>query len=293
MPRSLYLGTSSWSFPGWAGLLYEREYREAALARHGLAAYSQHPLLTGAGVDRTFYAPLTAGDFARFADQVPDHFRFLVKAFSGLTTSPESARGERLGPGADVFLDPDYAMRAVVEPAVRGLRGKLGVILFQFSPLGPAFTRRPAAFAQQLAAFLGALPQGVPYAVELRDPELLGPDYERALREGGAVHCSSVHPRMPPVDRQVGSTGDGPLVMRWMLHPTQQYAAARERYFPFDRLVDEDLVNRGRIAAKVAEALDAGRDVHVIANNKAEGSAPQTLFALARAVVAARGARSG
>lgn len=294
LPRSLHLGTSSWTFPGWAGFVYDREYRESALARYGLAAYAQHPLLTGAGIDRTFYAPLAATEFAEFADQVPEHFRFLVKAYSGLTTAPDgrrgelSGRGERSGSAASVFLDPDHAMRTVVEPAVRGLRDRLGAILFQFSPLGPAFTRRPAAFAQALATFIGALPRSVPYAVELRDPELLGADYEAALRESGAVHCSNVHPRMPPVDRQVSAELPGPLVVRWMLHPAQQYEAAGERYAPFDRLVDEDPVNRSRIAARIAQALDAGREVHMIASNNAEGSAPQTLFALAAAVAEGR-----
>ena len=44
-PAGLRLGTSSWSFPGWAGLVYERTYSQSVLARHGLHAYAQHPLL--------------------------------------------------------------------------------------------------------------------------------------------------------------------------------------------------------------------------------------------------------
>ena len=39
------LGTSSWHFPGWAGLVWARAYSEAVVAKHGLAAYAQHPLL--------------------------------------------------------------------------------------------------------------------------------------------------------------------------------------------------------------------------------------------------------
>ena len=43
MPQGLFLGTSSWSFPGWAGLVYDREAAQSMLARQGLAAYAQHP----------------------------------------------------------------------------------------------------------------------------------------------------------------------------------------------------------------------------------------------------------
>src|SRR5262245_23045170 len=45
LPSDLYLGTSSWAFPGWQGLVYDRLATPSALARHGLAAYAQHPLL--------------------------------------------------------------------------------------------------------------------------------------------------------------------------------------------------------------------------------------------------------
>jgi hypothetical protein len=37
----LYLGTSSWSFPGWSGLVWDgRAHSDADLSRHGLTAYS-------------------------------------------------------------------------------------------------------------------------------------------------------------------------------------------------------------------------------------------------------------
>ncbi len=37
LPKNLHLGTSSLSFPGWAGIVYAQQYRVAELARHGLA----------------------------------------------------------------------------------------------------------------------------------------------------------------------------------------------------------------------------------------------------------------
>ena len=53
LPRRLRLGTSSWSFPGWRGLVYADACTPAQLAADGLQAYAQHPLLTTVGVDRT------------------------------------------------------------------------------------------------------------------------------------------------------------------------------------------------------------------------------------------------
>src|SRR5215470_6896343 len=85
LPSHLYLGTSSWAFPGWQGLVYDRAASASALARHGLAAYAAHPLLRTVCIDRTFYAPLSATDLAAYAAVVPDDFRFMVKAHAWCT----------------------------------------------------------------------------------------------------------------------------------------------------------------------------------------------------------------
>ena len=58
LPQDVYLGTSSWSFPGWQGLVYADAYSESLLAREGLAAYAQHPLLRMVGIDRGYYQPM-------------------------------------------------------------------------------------------------------------------------------------------------------------------------------------------------------------------------------------------
>src|SRR5512135_3008193 len=59
LPRDVRFGTSSWSFPGWTGLVYAREAGPDLLAREGLPAYARHPLFRTVGVDRTFYGPVT------------------------------------------------------------------------------------------------------------------------------------------------------------------------------------------------------------------------------------------
>lgn len=284
LPKNLHFGTSSWSFPGWVGIVYEQLYSASVLARYGLAAYARHPLLNAVNLDSTFYKVQTPEQLAKYAADVPDHFRFMVKAYSGLTAAPESSMALRRGV-EQVFLDARFAAHSVVKPLVEGLGAKLGALLFQFSPLGLRFTREPRVFAARLGEFLAALPSGPTYAVELRDPELLGSDYEGALRAAGAVHCSSVHSRMPSVDGQVPLSGKGPMLIRWMLHPGEDYQSAGTQYAPFDRLRAPDKLNRDRIAAMVGAGLSAGRDVHVIAANNAEGSAPLTLLELAKTIV--------
>jgi len=184
LPPALRLGTSSWSFPGWTGLVYARDASQLTLARAGLPAYARHPLLRTVGIDRTFYGPVPAETFRGWAAAVPEDFRFLAKAHEELTLArfPHHERyGARRGERSPRFLDAAYAADAVVAPFVEGLGDRAGPLVFQFPPQGRSVTANPAPFAERLGAFLRGLPRGPVYAVEFRDRELLASDVIRAL----------------------------------------------------------------------------------------------------------------
>lgn len=285
LPQKVRLGTSTWSFAGWRGLVYDGEHEETLLAREGLAAYAAHPLLRAVGVDRSFYAPIAPRTLEKLGAQVPADFRFLMKAHAAITT-PKSARRPAFLAGApQAFLDAEYARRVVVEPARAAWGEKLGVVLFQFSPLGERVWEHRARLLERLADFLHALPRGVPYAFEWRDPEILGADYHALLASEGGVHGGCAHPRMPPIDAQgADPAAAGPLVLRWLLRRDRAYEAARAAYAPFDRLVEPDLDARRRIVQLVREAVANGREAIVIVNNKAEGCAPLSVAELAAAI---------
>ena len=297
LPADIRLGTSSWFFPGWRGLVYEGLHPQTALSKKGLAAYAQIPLLRTVSLDRTFYAPITTIEYARYAAQVPDPFSFVVKApalVCDAVTRDEQGRGRVANPH---FLDPAIAAREFVVPCLEGLGTKAGPLVFQISPLPRGLVEEAAVLIEQLAVFFAALPTELGrlrplYALELRNAELLTPRLMRMLREVGVRYCVGLHDRMPEVERQEAALraldGDvpGDLVVRWNLHRGFLYQAAKQRYDPFDRLVDEDPETR-RILARMAQAaFRAGRKVWITANNKAEGSAPLSLLKLAGEIAA-------
>jgi uncharacterized protein YecE (DUF72 family) len=290
LPARLRLGTMSWSFPGWRGLIYGEQTSPKLLAAAGLTAYTKHPLLRTVEIDRSFYDPLPARYFAGVAEQVPDDFRFVVKAHEACTLVryPEHARyGNKQSQPNPRYLDPAYATDVVVGPTVEGLRDKLGVLLFQFAPQD-AGEARP--FADRLHAFLEALPRGVPYAVELRNTELLTRAYAHALN-GNAVHAHNVWGNMPSVLEQarlIPPAARKPLLIRWLMRRGDDYEGARSRFLPFSRLVEPDLTNRQAIATLLAKALAHGVPAFVVVNNKAEGCAPESIVELGRAVVRQR-----
>lgn len=295
LPCDIRLGTSSWFFTGWRGLVYEGVHPQTALSRKGLAAYAEIPLLRTVSLDRTFYAPISAVEYARYAHQVPDDFSFVVKApalVCDAVMRDEEGRGKVANPH---FLDAAIATREFVVPCLEGLGAKAGPLVFQVSPLPHGLVAEAATLIERLAAFFAALPRELGkhrplYALELRNAELLTPRLMHMLAAAEVRYCVGLHDRMPEVERQAVALraldGDvpGPLVVRWNLHRGFLYQAAKQRYEPFDKLLDEDIETRRILARLAVDAFRAKRKVWITANNKAEGSAPLSLLKLAEEI---------
>lgn len=290
-PR-VHLGTSSWHFPGWAGLVWDREHPEATLSRHGLAAYSRHPLLRCVSIDRSFYRPVDAATYARMAAQVPEDFRFVVKSPALVTDAhlrdPDSGRSLQPNPA---FLDPQLALESFVGPAVAGLDRKIGALVFQLSPLGAARLRDAGYLHARLdalfAACAPALPPPAVLALEVRDAALLTPGLAALLKRHGVRYCLGLHDRMPAIEDQLPmlrALWPGPLVCRWNLQRGLQYAQARNLFEPFDRIQAPDPGTRMVLARVIAGTVAAGYAAFATINNKAEGCAPASVIELARQI---------
>lgn len=294
MPERLHLGTSSWHYPGWAGLVWDGDYDERMLSREGLPAYASHPLLTTVCIDRSFYRPLTTAQYAKYAAQVPAGFRFVVKAPSLVTDAQirdEQGRARQSNP---TFLNPELARTAFAEPALEGLGEKLGALVFELSPLPGLLLTNTQELMARLAAMLDALPNLAPVApdaviaVEVRDPTLLTPVLAKTLREARATYCLGLHAKMPPITEQLPmlrALWPGPLVCRWnlnRLHGAYGYEKAQRLYAPYDQLHDPDPDTRAVLARVATATTRAGFPAYVTVSNKAEGCAPLTVLEFAR-----------
>ena len=283
LPGNVRFGTSSWSFPGWEGIVYPRRQTASRLAREGLIEYARHPLLTTVGIDRSFYAPIPREDLLNYAAQLPDGFLCCAKA-------PAAVTGASLPGGRAVnpdFLNPRRFEDEMLAPFREAFAAHTGPFLLQFPP-APRETRlTPAAFASALDRFLDALPRDFFYAVELRDPRLLTAEYRAVLLRHGAAHVYNAATGMPmPGEqaREVPVTAASFVVVRLLLRPGTGYEDRREEFVPFDRIIDENPEMR-RDTLDLIRAAE-GRPVYVLVNNKAEGCAPATIRALAEELAA-------
>ncbi|WP_437786092.1 DUF72 domain-containing protein [Sorangium sp. So ce1097] len=305
LPGGVLLGTSSWSFPGWQGLVYARRRSTEELARDGLAEYARHPLLTTVGIDRSFYAPVPDSDFRRYAAQLPAGFRCVSKALHAVVSQTLQHRGQAQAPPGEeeaqgtgrarVEPNPDFLsvplfLSRVAAPLLSAFRDHAGPVLLELPPVGAAHRLPPGAFFERLDAFLGALPRELTYAVEIRERAYLTGEYREILAARGVAHTYSYFRTMPTPGAQAGvvPVSNAPFALvRLLLKPGRRYETEQRRFHPFDRVVEPDPAMRAEVARIVCEAAALGMQSFVLVNNKAEGSAPLTVRAIAEEVAAA------
>lgn len=290
IPPLVRFGTSSWSFPGWSGLVYRRPRSQADLAREGLREYARYPLFGTVGIDRSYYAPLTGEDLQRYAAQLPPGFPCCAKvpALYASPVLPGGGRGSAAVANPD-FLSPEGFLADVVRPFLLHFRGHLGPFILEIPPVAPEARLDAEEFSDRLGRFLHALPRECPMSVELRDRRLLTPGYASVLTQTGAAHVMNYWSAMPMPGEQAAlvDVAAAPFaVVRLLLRPGTRYEARRHDFRPFNRIVDQDDRLRRDVTRLVSDASGRQQPVYVLVNNKAEGSAPLTIRALAELLVA-------
>jgi uncharacterized protein YecE (DUF72 family) len=286
LSSDIRFGTSSWSFPGWKGLVYSGTLSGTALAREGLREYAKHPLLRTVGIDRTYYAPITIDELRRYADQLPEGFRGCAKAPASVTALTTGAPGSTVRINDD-FMSAERLIEDLLLPFSVGFRDHTGPFILEFPPFPRQTRLEPSEFVERLDRFLSQLPRDHQFAVELREARLLTAAYAEVLTRHQVGHVYNYWSAMPMPAQQAAVMDPARqpfVVVRLLLRPGTWYADQRERFQPFNAIVQPDEVMREQVATLSDRALTAGRKVWVLVNNKAEGSSPLTIMELARRV---------
>lgn len=156
----LRAGTSGYSFKAWKGSFYAADIKPDEM----LGAYAAR--LPVVEVNNTFYRMPKRAVIETWAAQVPDDFRFVVKASRRITHFKKLRDvGDELG-----FLLGN----------LQALGDKLGLVLFQ---LPPNMKRDD----ERLAAFLELLPEGTRAAIEVRNASWLDEEVYALLRGRGVA----------------------------------------------------------------------------------------------------------
>ena len=291
IPDSVLFGTSSWTYPGWKGLVYSKDYPATGAVAKQLAEYARWPIFRTVGIDSFFYRPASAATLESYAAVLPPGFRCVSKVWDRITAhsfhSPrDNAHSGERNPD---WLNPNLFIEEVLAPMQAHFGEHIGPLVFEFQTIAKREGRPASQFFEALDRFFGALPKGVPYAVEIRNPEFLSPPYFAVLREHGVAHVFNAWTRMPAIGEQLllhdSITADF-VVARALLRPGRTYAQAVDAFAPYDHIQDENPALRNDLVALARTAINLRIPAYVIVNNRAEGSSPLTIRAVAELLVA-------
>ena len=287
LPPEVRFGASSWNYPGWKGLVYQRDYEGRGASARMLEEYARFPLFRTVGIDSSFYAPPTDAVLASYAEHLPRGFPCVSKVWNQLTVhtfskAQDKARAGQVNPD---FLNPDLFLEAVYEPYQRHFADHAGPFVFEFQTIGRGSGVSAERFAARLDEFFSALPREGKYAVELRNEEFLTPMYFAVLREHGVAHVFNSWTRMPPIGDQLDLPGavSGPfLVARALLRPGRTYDEAVDAFAPYDRILEPSPPLRRDLVRLIETAVHTRIPAYLLVNNRAEGSAPLTVAEVLR-----------
>ena len=282
VPEQVLFGTSTWTYPGWNGLVYHRSYPKSAPAARMLEEYARFPLFRTVGIDSSFYRPPSPATLEAYAKALPPGFPCVSKVWEQITIHTHA--GQRDGPRGQ--LNPDYLnaelfLEEMYQPYQRHFHGHTGPFVFEFQ----ASRLAAVDFINRLDEFFARLPREGQYAVEVRNEEFLTPAYFAVLREHGVAHVFNSWTRMPTIGTQLdlpGAVTSTFMLARALLRPGMYYDDAVDAFSPYDRIREPNPELRSDIARLIDRASTMRIPAYILVNNRAEGSAPRTIMEIVR-----------
>lgn len=291
--EGVYVGTSSWKYLGWRGQLYDESryvyhgrFAETRFERNCLTEYAE--TFKTVSVDAAYYQFPTLRYLEGLAGQVPADFLFGLKVTDTITLKryPSLPRfGALAGEVNEHFLNADLFASDFLRPC-EAIRDRIGLVMFEFSRFHARDVARGREFVETLDQFLGKLPAGWPYGVEIRNATFLQPEYFHMLSRHGVAHIFNSWEAMPPIEEQLALPGSvtSPALLgaRFLLRPGRRYEDAVKLFSPYTQAQDPYPTGRaaGTRLIQLGRARGPKNRAFLFVNNRFEGNALETIAAM-------------
>jgi uncharacterized protein YecE (DUF72 family) len=281
----LKIGTCSWKFPSWHGLVYP-----APKGINYLEAYAQQ--YDTVEIDQWFWSlfgessiglPKPA-DVDEYRRSVPDDFVFTVKAPNSVTLTHFYKKAK-----TDPLVENPYFLSrslfrtflSLLEP----LGDNLGPVMFQFEYLNKQKMPSQARFQELFGAFSAQLPAGTRCGVEVRNARYLNRSFFEFLSRSGLSPVLLQGYWMPPITDIYRDWSEliaqHEVVVIRLLGPDRKGIEGQtgKRWNQIVAPRDEELI---AIVEMVEDLLARSVNVYLNVNNHYEGSAPLTIERIRR-----------
>jgi uncharacterized protein YecE (DUF72 family) len=291
--QDVYLGTSSWKYSGWCGQLYDParylhrgQFAQTRFERSCLAEYAE--VFKSVSVDAAYYKFPDQRYLESLVSQTPSDFLFAFKVTDEITIKRFTNLprfGPRAGQPNPNFLNADLFAASFLAPCAP-FKPNVGLVMFEFSRFYPSDFQRGRDFVAALDGFLGKLPSGWRYGVEIRNRGFLRPEYFATLARHGVAHLYNNWQQMPPIQEQMNLPGSRTAPdfcgARFLLKPGRKYEDAVKLFSPYNQVKEVNPEGRAAGARLIRETVGAAGKTRafIYVNNRFEGNALETIAAM-------------
>ncbi len=277
--KNIRIGTCSWKYPSWTGLVYSEN--PADYLQEYAGKYST------VEIDQWFWSLFPKGKpklpepavVEAYRQSVPADFRFTVKAPNSITLTHHYTKEK--GPPGDAnkfFLSAD--LTAEFLESLAPLKKTLGPLIFQFEYLNRWKMASQQAFENQMTKFRKALTGRHSCAVEIRNGNylnerfmdfLLDQEWDLVLLQG--YWMPSIVDLWAKLEQRIRRFGT--VIIR--LHGTGREEIEKETKKTWNRIVTPREKELADIAGIIKDLAGSKNEIYVNINNHYEGSAPLTI----------------
>ncbi len=274
LPEYMKIGTCSWKYDSWKGLVYSDD-----VGKDYLSQYAKHYNLVE--VDQWFWSlfgdkvvmpkPETVREYIA---SVPNDFRFSIKVPNAITLTHQYGKGPlEINP---FFLSTDLMdhFLRLLEP----MSGQINSFIFQFEYLNKQKMINQTALLDQLQMFFEKLPPKFRNCIETRNQNYLNRPYFEFLQSMNLSHVFMQGYWMPPIFQVYGQFKEyikPYTVIR--LHGSDRKGIKQKTKNKWNAVVEPKDGDLHNLKNMVKSLIENEVKVTINVNNHYEGSAPETI----------------
>ena len=275
---NLYIGTCSWKYDSWRGLVYSENPKI-----NYLKEYSQQ--FNTVEIDQWFWSlfpnnKVTLPDpkvVRTYNLSVPDDFKFSIKMPNSLTLTHfyQKKKSDPLIANQNFFsqeLMDQFLMN------IYAFGEKTGPLMFQFEYLNKLKMKSQFEFQILSADFIKKCPPDFNYAFEIRNPNYLNKSYFEFINENNIAHVFLEGYFMPSIIELYQKYSEhikNLVVIR--LHGPDRKGIEEKTGGDWSEIVEPKDEAISKIVEMIIDMLSKEVDIYLNVNNHYEGCAPKTI----------------
>jgi uncharacterized protein YecE (DUF72 family) len=279
MNKNLRIGTCSWKYESWKGIIYSEDD-----STNYLEEYSQH--YNTVEVDQWFWSLFSSTKVAlpqksfvlEYKKSVPKDFKFTIKVPNAITLTHFYNKNK----SEELIKNPHFLSNTLFNEfldSIEPIKDQIGCLMFQFEYLNKQKMASLSHFMELFQTFYANLPKGIPeIGIEIRNPNYLIKKYFEFLNSLNLYHVFLQGYYMPSIIelyKNFNTFIKDLTVIR--LHGEDRQGIEKLSGSNWNKIYIDRKVELKQFASLVNELVSKKVDVYLNINNHYEGSAPITI----------------